>query len=483
MQNPQDAPLDGTQTDSQMSTREVEREGEVDLCDTSSPVPQDNTPSAPLPGDESQRNEIIAAAIEFLTNLSTEEAKNHTVHHFIEEAVDYITTFMDELLSTPSISSDYEVCIASLLSTSFVIQLFQLRAVFRGLAAQARPRTSTSITVVSWADDLLVKLCACILHLATNGAMRDFNKRVGTRSIKSLQDNEARKAATQLPGCTHVGSPVKFTELPDALISKYSSPAMARMALTLLYGTTALQQRYKMVAKQKAAQQNTAGLISVVSKCIIKYGASSSSPSSARPLTLVEYAILVSLYTHGTCSDVNNTFAPHTEHNIVGLVDLILDNRPSSPCPPVDNGLGSHSILTEDLSVVEWFWNRWGDGSTLLAATGLKLTRHWIQNYKSGVTNRDQACIEALMSCSPCSFQALLHLVEPLDAGAAVPPPPSLEEMKMVELVCEAYTTLANARQLGDLRYEQILAEACKRLCPYILVSGPDGTARPTSHF
>ncbi|KAG9128468.1 hypothetical protein FRC07_011225 [Ceratobasidium sp. 392] len=93
-----------------------------------------------------------------------------------------------------------------------------------------------NVTIISWVDDLLVKLCACILHLATNGATQDFNKRAWTQSIKSMQDNEARKAATQLP--------IRFTELPDALISKYSSPAMARMALTLLYGTTALRQRY-----------------------------------------------------------------------------------------------------------------------------------------------------------------------------------------------------------------------------------------------
>ncbi|KAG9128467.1 hypothetical protein FRC07_011224 [Ceratobasidium sp. 392] len=44
--------------------------------------------------------------------------------------------------------------------------------------------------------------------------------------------------------------------------------------------------------------------------------------------------------------------------------------------------------------------------------------------------------------------------------------------MLIVELVCEAYTALATTRQPGDLRYKEILAEACKRLCSYILASG-----------
>lgn len=51
----------------------------------------------------------------------------------------------------------------------------------------------------------------------------------------------------------------------------------------------------------------------------------------------------------------------------------------------------------------------------------------------------------------------------------------SPSEMTVVKRVCEAYAVLANAKEPDDLRYEGILAEACKRLTPYILTPGQDG--------
>ncbi|KAG8683722.1 hypothetical protein FRC09_015894, partial [Ceratobasidium sp. 395] len=442
MRNHQDAPHEETQTDSQLS---VEVEGGielVDLHDTPDSFPQNDTVSS-MSLDHSQRNEMFIAAVKFLSNLSTEEAKKHTVHDFIEEAVNHITVFMDELLSSPSAPLDRT----------------------EGIAAEERPGIGARVTIISWVDDFLVRLCACILHLATNGAMQDFNKRAGTESVRSLQNNEARKAATQLP--------TRFTELPGALTSKYSSPAMARMALTLLYGTTVLRQRYEPDAGQIETQLNIVDLVSVVSTCITKYGVILDSPSPVYPLTFVEYAILGSLYTYSVGLGGGNSFVPHTEHNVVGLVDLILDNISARSYPPSNNS-GLSTILAEDLCLVEWFWNRWGDGSTSFAATGLRLTRHWIQHYNSGSVGRNEACIEVLLSHSPCSFQALLHLVEPVAEGAFIAPSPSPGDIAIVKIVCEAYTTLAMNRSPDDLQYEDILVQACKRLCPYILVLGMD---------
>ncbi|KAG8749259.1 hypothetical protein FRC12_013499 [Ceratobasidium sp. 428] len=472
MRNHQDAPHEETQTDSQLS---VEVEGGielVDLHDTPDSFPQNDTVSS-MSLDHSQRNEMFIAAVKFLSNLSTEEAKKHTVHDFIEEAVNYITVFMDELLSSPSAPLDRTECVASLLHPLFVNQLFQLRGVFRGIAAEERPGIGARVTIISWVDDFLVRLCACILHLATNGAMQDFNKRAGTESVRSLQNNEARKAATQLP--------TRFTELPGALTSKYSSPAMARMALTLLYGTTVLRQRYEPDAGQIETQLNIVDLVSVVSTCITKYGVILDSPSPVYPLTFVEYAILGSLYTYSVGLGGGNSFVPHTEHNVVGLVDLILDNISARSYPPSNNS-GLSTILAEDLCLVEWFWNRWGDGSTSFAATGLRLTRHWIQHYNSGSVGRNEACIEVLLSHSPCSFQALLHLVEPVAEGAFIAPSPSPGDIAIVKIVCEAYTTLAMNRSPDDLQYEDILVQACKRLCPYILVLGMDEGAEAYIH-
>jgi hypothetical protein len=59
--------------------------------------------------------------------------------------------------------------------------------------------------------------------------------------------------------------------------------------------------------------------------------------------------------------------------------------------------------------------------------------------------------------------------------------PPS--EVIIVERVCEAYIALAMARQPDDLNCEHMLAEACKRLCPYALVSILDGETEISKHI
>lgn len=79
-------------------------------------------------------------------------------------------------------------------------RLFGLRAVFRELASKEPTSKARDVTVICWADDLVVKLCACILHLATGGEIQDVNKVSGIHSMKIMQDNEARRSATQLPG-------------------------------------------------------------------------------------------------------------------------------------------------------------------------------------------------------------------------------------------------------------------------------------------
>lgn len=62
------------------------------------------------------------------------------------------------------------------------------------------PPNRENMTVICWADDLLVKLCAFILHLATRGVLQTLNKVVGVQSLKNMQESEARKTSTQLSG-------------------------------------------------------------------------------------------------------------------------------------------------------------------------------------------------------------------------------------------------------------------------------------------
>ncbi|QRV90817.1 hypothetical protein RhiJN_18835 [Ceratobasidium sp. AG-Ba] len=354
-----------------------------------------------------------------------------------------------------TISPVYYACITEFLSPIFIDRLFQLRVVFREIAAREQPQASNA-TIVCWVDDLIVKVCACILHLATNGAVQDFNRPTESRSIRALRVHETRRAATQLP--------VKFTELPDNLASKYSSPAMAKLALTILYGATVLRERY-LPHDEPTKVLDIPALTSVAGNSIVKYGADLYSQSPTSSLTIIEYAILLSLYTWGANQEAKVSFAPHTELNTVNLVELVLGHVLSGS-ELLDHGvLGASTILIEDLSLVEWFWKRWGDGSTLLAATGLSLIRHWIGAYKQGISNRKNACIDVLLRSAPCSFQAILHLLPgPIEALS-----PTSNESPIVELVCEAFTTLAKTKRRGDLQYKLILSGACERLSAYML--------------
>ncbi|QRW04919.1 hypothetical protein RhiLY_03918 [Ceratobasidium sp. AG-Ba] len=319
-----------------------------------------------------------------------------------------------------TISPVYYACITKFLSPIFIDRLFQLRVVFREIAAREQPQASNA-TIVCWVDDLIVKICACILHLATNGAVQDFNRPTESRSIRALRVHETRRAATQLP--------VKFTELPDNLASKYSSPAMAKLALTILYGATVLRERY-LPHDEPTKVLDIPALTSVVGNSIVKYGADLYSQSPTSSLTIIEYAILLSLYTWGANQEAKVSFAPHTELNTVNLVELVL-GCVLSGSDSLDHGVsGASTILIEDLSLVEWFWKRWGDGSTLLAATGLSL-----------------------------------HLLPgPIEALS-----PTSNESPIIELVCEAFTTLAKTKRRGDLQYRLILSGACERLLAYML--------------
>jgi hypothetical protein len=47
--------------------------------------------------------------------------------------------------------------------------------------------------------------------------------------------------------------------------------------------------------------------------------------------------------------------------------------------------------------------------------------------------------------------------------------PPTGSERRVVEQVCDTYTKLARKRKPDDLRYECVLIEACKKVCPYIV--------------
>ncbi|KAG8733439.1 hypothetical protein FRC11_006240 [Ceratobasidium sp. 423] len=191
-------PLDGTQTES-------ESEDEVlhDIQRTSSETGDHDLDVCPSPEPqqvEHSLNEMCRASIKFLEDLSDEAAYDPHAHAHIAEAVDCILAFMDALLLWERVPDDSFSIITELFCPSFLARLFSLRNVFRELAAIELASSQANMTVISWADELIVKLCACILHLATNGRMQDVHKISGIQSIKAMQDNEARRSATLLPG-------------------------------------------------------------------------------------------------------------------------------------------------------------------------------------------------------------------------------------------------------------------------------------------
>ncbi|CAE6521665.1 unnamed protein product [Rhizoctonia solani] len=449
-------PLDGTQTES-------ESEDEVlhNIQRASSGTPDRDLDVCPSP--EPQRvehslNEMCLASIKFLENLSDEGAYDPRAHAHIAEAVDYILAFTDALLSWERAPCDSFTIITELLGPSFLSRLFSLRNIFRRLAAIEVASSQANMTVICWADELVVKLCACILHLATNGRMQDVHKISGIQSIKAMQDNEARRSATLLPA--------HFKGLADLLSSKIAPPATARMALTILYGTNVLREQYQDSSLEEIC--NASELASSVSKHIARYAATDTSPATIYPSVLAEYAMAASLYSHYS-SKANNSpgapFVPHYEHTLVNLIDSILDHCSSgftsgNSCP------GPLVMLVNDLGIMRWFWERWGDGSTSAAAAALQLTRLWVQHHGDHGDKYHRSQFDVLWAAAPCSFQALLHIIDaPIVASSS-----SLEETIMLERVCSAYILLTRRIPPDDLRYGGILAEACKKICPYILI-------------
>ncbi|CAE6449342.1 unnamed protein product [Rhizoctonia solani] len=464
-------PFDGTQTES-----ESEDESRHDIQITSPSIRKYGSdgllPLNPQPVERSE-SEMCLASVKFLTDLSDEDARDPSTHAHISEAVDYIMTFVDTVLLWERLAKGSFASIDGLFSPSFLVRLFSLRDVFRGLAANELAWSEGDITVICWADDLIVKLCACILHLATNGQMRDIHKISGIQSIKVMQDNEARRSATQLP--------VHFERLVDLLSSKNASPATARIALTVLYGVHVLREQYhdSRLAEIKLAipysgligyrpmDSNVSGLASSVSKHIAKYAAADSSPTTIYPSVLAEYAMVASLYVH--CSlKINNPldapFVPHHEHILVNLINSILDHCSSEPTGGPSTG--PLIMLLNDPGVMRWFWERWGDGSTSAASTALRLTREWVQRYGHHENEYHRTQFDILWATAPYSFQALLHIV----GVPSIAPADPLSETAIIERVCDAYIQLAKGVEPENRRYNDIFAGACKKICPYILV-------------
>ncbi|KAH7344659.1 hypothetical protein B0J17DRAFT_10432 [Rhizoctonia solani] len=283
--------------------------------------------------------------------------------------------------------------------------------------------------------------------------MRDVHRVSGIQSIKVMQGNEARRSATQLPVC--------FEGLADLLSSKNTSPATARMALTILYGAYVLREQYHDSSLGEINNANELALS--VSKHIAKYTTTDTSPATIYPSMLAEYAMAASLYIH--CSlRINNPldapFVPHHEHVLVNLVDSILNHCSSEPSS------GPLMMLLNDLGVMRWFWERWGDGSTSVASTALRLTRQWIQRCEHHEGKYHRTRFDVLCATAPYSFQALLHIVDAPSVSLADP----LNETAIIERVCDAYIQLAKGIQPDDCRFDAILAEACKKICPYVLV-------------
>ncbi|CAE6419011.1 unnamed protein product [Rhizoctonia solani] len=445
--------LDGTQTESESEDEVLHdiqshspetREYNLNSCPSSEPLPVIR-----------DAGEMCLASVEFLKNFTEEEARDSHAHPHIAEAVDYILGFVDPLLSWERVPHQSFTSITELLRPAFLARLFSLRNVFRRLAANELTQRETDVTIICWADELIVKLCACILHLATGGRMQDVHKVSGIQSIKAMQDSEARRSASLLP--------VHFDELADLLSPKTASPATARMALILLYGAYILREQYRDPSLEEVDKPST--LSPAVSKHVAKHAMKDTSPAAIYPSVLAEYAMTVSLYVHHN-SSLNNPldapFASHHEHILIELTDLILDH--------CSNGLASRNsfsgpllMLLNDLGVMRWFWERWGDGSTSVASTALQLTRLWIQHYGYRGDKYHLTQFDVLWMAAPCSFQALLHVLN-------TPSGSSLSETEIVERICDAYILLSKKIKPGDLRYEDILAEVCKKICPYILV-------------
>ncbi|CAE7195944.1 unnamed protein product [Rhizoctonia solani] len=446
---------DGTQTES-----ESEDEILQDIRRASSEIREQESDECLSPKPhlvERSGSEMCLASVKFLNDLSDEDGQDPRVHAHIAEVVDYVVAFTDTILSWEQAPEESFSTIAELFGPPFLVQLFSLRNVFRRLAANELAPRDANMTVICWVDELIVKLCACILHLATSGRMKDIHKVSGIQSIKAMQDNEVRRSATQLP--------VDFKGLTDLLSAKDAPPATTRMALTILYGSYVLRQQYCNSSSEEIDRANE--LMSSASKHIGKYGAKDASPTTVYPSVLAEYAMAASLYVH--CSSRINSpldapFLPHHEHILVNSIDSILDYCSSGLISK--NALsGPLVIVLNDLGVMRWFWERWGDGSTSVASTALQLTRLWVQEYAYIGGRHRRNTFDVLWAAAPCSFQALLHV---LDAPTAVPAN-ILSEVTLVERVCDAYIQLAKKIIPNDLRYGEILAEACKKICPYIL--------------
>lgn len=355
--------------------------------------------------------EDVKNAISLLMDIDVQAVTTPMVYERIHHASKMILCLLDEIICARS--SDAKLLnllryFLELTSPIFLSKLFEYRQAFYSIAARLiAPGTAPSV-VVCWVDVILTKLSDATL-VVVSGTHSDLSSTQAFNSLHKQQEDDAIRAATQLPR--------RWDAVPDLLASEHASPALARLALRLLFAAYTVHPQLtgdrRVMDEGIIRMESTrvSKLRSVLRSYILKqssnnykindtsvHGRSTCPDTQQR----IAYAMVISLYTMiesqtepSHVETPSSSYEPYTQTLFLRLIQDIMEldqpgntMQPIVPQPELDP---AQTILVRWGRLIPWCWETWADPRCADVESIFYCTATWLYHLgdrrKDGVTD------------------------------------------------------------------------------------------------
>ncbi|KAF9650667.1 hypothetical protein BDM02DRAFT_1285806 [Thelephora ganbajun] len=300
--------------------------------------------------------ERVTDAIATLGSITVQEVlMDETFHGSIEGAASAIFTFLNEF-SAPELSMGVDQALKTLsliANQSFMLLLFEYRAMFRTLAAQQVPVGCSSSSVICWVDVVLARISALVDH--PDCAFPHLP------SLQKQREDDVLRAATQLP--------VSWLEAAGWFASEDASPAACRVSLHLAFVG------YVLCARGSRTPDLGEEERSIIKSALDAYIQRLPSPSQedlegelhplSRTQARLTHAMVLSLL--GVVeTDTDPRFRPHRTAILMRHVQSVFHSSSSasevSHILPLMQLDVPQRILVSFSKAIFWAWTQWNDG-------------------------------------------------------------------------------------------------------------------------
>ncbi|THH10939.1 hypothetical protein EW145_g1007 [Phellinidium pouzarii] len=380
-----DSELDALGEDEDAQTMIKAIDGRSTSATLTSDFPKGDTGTCSLPPLEII-SENLLLAVEKLHALSRTEGEIESSAEELHVCIGDVIQFVRAVASGSYIgseNSDYMKCLVSLCDHVFLSLFVDLRQRFLSSAMENTEFYHGDQAVICWIDFFFVYFADMILTISSGQQKANSLEDTLPYSIQKQKEEEKLRVACQLP---HV-----WPNFPNILQSRHASPAVKRLALSILFAAYVIRPDIECCDPWSKSGIDPRHVLECVQVLLEEF------TLQARSMTLSEkdpassnlrnaYAMLIALNSSAELAaerlevtgQYEPQFRPYTMAFFLELMQLIL-----GPTDSVDDLIlgeldDSQSILLHWSCTAPWTWARWDDPRILQFETVVKLTANWL---------------------------------------------------------------------------------------------------------